>query len=277
MATKQPKSVRDYLDALVWDGVPRIDRWLVEYAGVEDSAYVRAVSRAFLIAAVRRVRQPGCSFDTMLVLEGAQGTGKSAALRILAISDDWFTDDVPMGSQDVIEATAGKWIVEMSEIEGMGQGDVAALKAFLSARVDVGTRPAYQREAPKVPRHFVIVGTTSAAEYLKDSTGNRRFWPVHVSRSFDLDRLRADRDQLWAEAAAAEAKDEPIEPIDMTPAEDMEEQYAYVVIDNQFGVEFSSRSLDAACMYVSTKLRKQAAETALTNPSSYRIKRVKAG
>ncbi len=277
MATKQPKSVRDYLDALVWDGVPRIDRWLVEYAGVEDSSYIRAVSRAFLVAAVRRVRQPGCSFDTMLVLEGAQGTGKSSALRILAISDDWFTDDVSMGSREVIEATAGKWIVEMSEIEGMGQGDVAALKAFLATRTDQA-RPAYQREVVKVPRQFVIVGTTSASEYLKDSTGNRRFWPVHVGRSFDLDRLRADRDQLWAEAAVAEAKDEPIESIDMPlPTDVTEEQHAYVVIDDQWGVMFSSASIDTACAFVSDKLRAQAEKQALVNPSSYRIKRVKAG
>lgn len=153
----------------------------------------------------------------------------------------------------------------------MGQGDVAALKAFLSAREDV-VRPTYQKETVKMPRHFVIVGTTSAAEYLRDPTGNRRFWPVHVER-FDLDRLRADRDQLWAEAAAAEATGETTDVPASTKAVDV--QYAYVVIGDRFGVEFSSRSLDAACAFVSTKLREQAPQDALVNPSSYRIKRVK--
>lgn len=272
MTTKQ-KTVRDYLDALVWDEKPRLDRWLIDYAGAEDTAYVRAVARAVLVAAVRRARLPGCKIDAMLILEGPQGIGKSVALRTLAVNEDWFTDNVPAGSREVIEATAGKWIVELSEISGMGKGDVAALKAFLSAREDVG-RPAYQREAVKVPRHFVIVGTTSATEYLQDSTGNRRFWPVRVER-FDLERLRADRDQLWAEAAVVEAKSEPIDV--PPPTEAVGEQYAYVVIDSQCGVEFSSQSLDAACMYVSARLRKQAEDHTLINPSSYRIKRVKAG
>jgi predicted P-loop ATPase len=281
MATKQ-KTVRDYLDALVWDEKPRLDRWLIEYAGAEDTPYVRAVGRAMLIAAVRRARLPGCQFDTMLVLEGLQGVGKSAALRALAVNEDWFTDGVHVGagSREVIEATAGKWIVELSEISHMGKGDAAALKAFLSAREDTG-RPAYQREAVKVPRHFVIIGTTSASEYLTDSTGNRRFWPVHVE-GFDIDRLRADRDQLWAEAAAAEASNESIDvPPEVleqrTTSAPTEPQYAYVVIGDRFGVEFSGHSIEAACAFVSTKLRDQAAVEALVNPSSYRIKRVKAG
>lgn len=271
--TKKPTSVREYLDALTWDGQPRIDRWLIEYAGVEDSAYIRAVSRAALVAAVRRARHPGCRVDEMLVIQGPQGTEKSSALRVLAIEDAWFTDDLPISgsSQAIIEATAGKWIVELSELNGMGAGDVAALKALLSAREDVPKRQAYQRVAERVPRAFMIVGTTSASEYLADTTGNRRFWPVRIER-FDVARLRADRDQLWAEAAAAEASGEQVRvPTDATH----EECVAYVVINDQIGAEFSSAHLDAACTYVADKVREQAAKPgALINPSSYHIKRV---
>lgn len=202
--------VRDYLDSLEWDGVPRVDRWLVEHGGAEDTPYVRAVGALTLIAAARRVRQPGCKFDEMLVLESEQGTDKSSALRALAVSDDWFSDDLPLNaeSQRVIEALAGHWIVEAAELKGMRKGDVEHLKAFLSRAVD-RARPAYGRLLKNVPRQCVIVGTTNSSQYLRDSTGNRRFWPVKVTR-FDLDALRRDRDQLWAEAAAREASGESI-------------------------------------------------------------------
>jgi predicted P-loop ATPase len=218
------KSVVDYLSSLVWDGTPRLDRWLVDYAGAEDTPRVRAVSRAMLIAAVRRARQPGCTFDQMPVLEGPQGCGKSSALRVLAVDDAWFTDVLPLADADmrrIIEATAGKWIVEAAELASLleREDDVAkdresaprrqsaALKAYLSRSHDEA-RMAYARERTRVPRSFVIVGTTGATSYLQD-TGNRRFWPVSVRR-FDLDQLISVRDQLWAEAAVAEACGESI-------------------------------------------------------------------
>ena len=191
---KQPKDVCEYLDSLIWDQKKRIDRWLIEYAGAEDSDYVRAVSRDVLVAAVRRARQPGCKLDEMVILEGPQGSGKSGALRILA-GDEWFTDNSPLGSsRGLIEATAGKWIVEASELNRLSKGDLAAFKAFLSCSVDVA-RPAFQKEASRVPRRFVVIGTTVEIDYLTDAGGNRRFWPVRITQ-FDLERLRADRDQL---------------------------------------------------------------------------------
>jgi predicted P-loop ATPase len=216
-AKKFEKIVTNYLDALVWDGVPRIDRWLVDLAGADDTPYVRAASRAMLVAAVRRVRQPGCRFDVMPILEGPQGCCKSAALRILA-GDVWFTDDFPLSdTRRLIEATAGKWIVEAAELRCMGAGDVAALKACLSRPHDEA-RMAYQREVTRAPRSFVIVGTTSATEpYLRDPSGNRRFWPVRVQR-FDLARLAEVRDQLWAEAGIAEAAGESIHLANMDPS-----------------------------------------------------------
>jgi predicted P-loop ATPase len=208
------KSVRDYLDALVWDGKPRIDRWLIDCAGADDTPHVRAVSRRALVGAVRRVRQPGCKLDEMLVLESPQGMGTSSALRILAVDDRWFTDDLPLESDaaQLVKATAGKWIVEASASKGCSSS--ALLKACLSRRCDM-TRLPYDRKSSLVPRQFVIVGTTSETDYLRDATSNRRFWPVRIQR-FDLERLRADRDQLWAEASVAEATGESIflDPLD---------------------------------------------------------------
>lgn len=196
--------VREYLAGLVWDGVQRLDGWLPAYGHAEDTPYVRAVGALVLVAAVRRVRHPGAKFDEMLVLESAQGTNKSSALRILAVRDEWFSDDLPLNAdtQRVIEALAGKWVVEAGELKGLKKGGTDHLKGFLSRTFD-RARPAYGRLAVEVPRQCVIVGTTNDSRYLRDTTGNRRFWPVAV-QGFDLDALRRDRDQLWAEAAARE-------------------------------------------------------------------------
>lgn len=202
--------VRDYLDALTWDGQPRIDTWLQAYGGAEDGDFVRAASAITLIAAVRRIRHPGCKFDEMLVLEGDQGTNKSTALTVLAVNDDWFTDDLPLNAEGkrVIEALAGRWIIEAAELKGQRKSDIEHLKAFLSRRVD-RARMSYARLVTEVPRQCVIIGTTNSERYLRDSTGDRRYWPVRIRR-FDVAALRRDRDQLWAEAAAREARGESI-------------------------------------------------------------------
>ena len=195
----------DYLDGLRWDGVERIDKWLTTYGGAHDTPYTNAVGALMLVAAVRRVRQPGVKFDEMLVLESEQGKDKSTALKVLAVHEDWFTDDLPLNADGkrVIEAFAGKWIVEAGELKGMKKGGVAHIKGFLSRSRDRG-RMSYDRREREVGRQVVIFGTTNDSRYLRDTTGNRRFWPVSVS-VFDIDALRRDRDQLWAEAAAREA------------------------------------------------------------------------
>ena len=202
--------VAEYLAGLRWDGSSRIGRWLTTYGGADDTTYSRAVGELILVAAVRRVRQPGVKFDEMLVLESPQGTNKSTALKALAVRDDWFTDDLPLNAEAkrVIEALSGKWIVEAGELKGMRQGGANHLKGLLSRTHDKA-RMAYDRLEREVPRQCVIVGTTNDSRYLRDLTGNRRFWPVAVT-GFDLDALRRDRDQLWAEAAAREAEGAPI-------------------------------------------------------------------
>jgi predicted P-loop ATPase len=205
--------VRNYLDALHWDGVPRIDRWLTTYGRAKDSKdskYTRGVGRLALIAAVRRVRQPGCVVDQMLVLvDERQGTDKSSALRALCPDPAWFTDSVHLGGGDkaAIETLAGKWIVEASEPPGMRRGDIESLKAFRWRQVDRARR-AYDRFPTEAPRQCVFVGTTIAPVFLKDSE-SRRYWPVRAGK-FDAAAIARDRDQLWAEAAAAEAKGESI-------------------------------------------------------------------
>jgi hypothetical protein len=199
--------VRDYLDGLQWDGKPRIDTWLSEYGGAEDTEYTRAVGALMLTAAVRRVRSPGCKFDEMVVIENEeQGTNKSTALNTLAIHEDWFSDDLPLNVTDkqVIERLRGRWIIEAAELSGMRRTDIEHLKAFLSRQMD-RARMAYDRAVSEVPRQCIIVGTTNAREYLKDTSGNRRFWPVRVGQ-FNITKLRHNRDQLWAEAAAREAE-----------------------------------------------------------------------
>jgi hypothetical protein len=205
-ATSHP--LREYLNELEWDGISRIDTWLPTYGGAVDSPYVRAVGALVLLAAVRRVRQPGCKFDELLVLESAQGTLKSSALRTLCPNAEWFSDDLPLGvdSQRVIERTAGKWIIEASELHGHRGREAEQMKAFLSRQVDGPVRLAYGHLPVSVPRQFVLIGTTNSQHgYLKDSTGGRRFWPVAV-QGFDVVALERDRDQLWAEAAAREAE-----------------------------------------------------------------------
>ena len=198
--------VRDYLESVTWDGTPRLHNWLSVYGEAEDTPYTRAVGSLMLLAAVRRVRQPGCKFDEMLVLRSAQGTGKSTALATLCPNPDWFSDDLPLNADTkvAIEQMRGRWIVEAAELKGMRQAKVEHMKAFLSRQTD-RARLAYDRIATDAPRQCIFVGTTNSERFLLDGTGNRRFWPVPVG-FWDLEALQRDRDQLWAEAAQLEAE-----------------------------------------------------------------------
>lgn len=210
--------VRDYLSSLTWDGDPRINTWLTTYGGAEDNSetsdeqtYLEAVSSIVLIAAVRRILHPGCKYDEMLILESEQGLSKSSALRALCPRDEWFSDDLPLNvdAKEIIERTLGKWIIEASDLVGGRRADRDHLKSMLSRQVDGPARMAYARIPVERPRQFIIIGTTNSAEYLPDTTGARRFWPIKVRR-FDVEGLIRDRDQLWAEAVFREATGESI-------------------------------------------------------------------
>lgn len=202
--------VLDYLDALQWDGRQRLPTWLQVYMGADGGRLNAEIGAKTLVAAVRRARQPGTKFDQLLVLEGRQGTGKTTALRILAGPDHYSDQSVlAVADREQQEALRGVWIHEISELTGIRRAAVDKIKHFLS-RIEDRARPAYGHFRVDLKRHGICVGTTNDDEYLKDETGNRRFWPV-VTRAIDTARLAADRDQLWAEAAALESQGYSIE------------------------------------------------------------------
>lgn len=218
--------VRESLRNLKWDGVRRLRTWLSRYLGAEDTPLNRAIGMKTMVAAVRRVNEPGCKFDYVPVLEGAQGTGKSTALKILAGEDEFFSDQdlVHLDAKAQQEALRGKWIYEIAELSGLSRTESERTKAFLSRTHDRARR-AYGYASIDQPRRCIFIGTTNDNNYLKDPTGNRRFWPVATGR-IDLDALAADRDQLWAEAVIADAAGEtlylPSELLDSAAAEQAE-------------------------------------------------------
>lgn len=204
--------VLDYLDALEWDGTPRVDDWLIRHAGAANTPLVRAVSRLLLVAAVRRVRSPGCEFDEIVVLiSTTQGHGKSKSIKALCPDPQWFSDDLPLGadSKIIIERLSGKWIIEAAELKGMRRSDAEQLKSFLSRTTD-RARMAYGRFASEVPRQFILFGTTNSRHFLQDTTGNRRYWPIELSKEMDPNAIASEREQLWAEAALYESRGESI-------------------------------------------------------------------
>jgi hypothetical protein len=200
---------REYLDGLQWDRQPRLDRWLVTYAGAKDTELTRMFGRKHLVAGVRRLRRPGCKHDAMIVLEGDQGVGKSTLIRILG--GEFFSDSLSIGEdpRTVIERMEGTWIAEAAELTGLGKRESEQVKAMLSRQSD-RARPAYGRRSIDRPRQFILFGSVNDTQYLRDPTGNRRFWPVRVG-NVDLTELQRDRDQLWAEAAHFEATGESLE------------------------------------------------------------------
>ena len=194
--------VRDYFESLVWDGVPRLDTWLVNYFHVEGSEYVRAIGPRYLMSAVARIYRPGCKVDHVLVLEGPQGRQKSEALRTLVKNDSWFTDRLShVASKDAALEIAGVLIVEIAEMDALTKATSSAIKAFLTRRRD-RFRPPYGKHTINLPRQCVFAATINptAGGYLKDPTGARRFWPVACHGMIDCHGLEKVRDQLWAEA-----------------------------------------------------------------------------
>lgn len=202
--------IRHYLEKLegkgTWDHTKRLPRLFQQYFGtVEDAGapdtdteYLAAIAVKFMIAAVARMMNPGCKVDTMLVLEGAQGVGKSSAARILA-GTAYFSDNLPsLNTKDASDHIRGKWIIELGELSAMQKSEIESTKAFIS-RQEEKFRPAYRRKEIVYKRRCVFIGTTNQDKYLRDETGNRRFWPVSVGK-INLEALTRDRDLLWAEA-----------------------------------------------------------------------------
>lgn len=194
--------IKDYFATLHWDGQERIDTLLIDYFGAKDSPYTRAVIRKTLVAAVARIYKPGVKFDSILVLNGPQGMGKSTFFAILG--KQWFSDSLSisdMRDKTAAEKLLGNWILEISEMNGIRKTEVEVVKSFVT-RQDDKFRQAYGVNVESHPRKCIIVGSTnSEGGFLRDVTGNRRFWPVHVPGTgkhhpWELDCV----DQIWAEA-----------------------------------------------------------------------------
>lgn len=194
--------IKEYLKTLTWDGVKRIDTLLIDYFGAEDTPYTRAVIRKTLVAAVARIFEPGKKFDSILVLNGPQGMGKSTFFAILG--KQWFSDSLSiadMRDKTAAEKLQGYWILEISEMNGIKKTDVETVKSFVT-RQDDKFRQAYGVNVESHPRSCVIVGSTnSEGGFLRDVTGNRRFWPVHVPGTGKHHPWEVtDTDRIWAEA-----------------------------------------------------------------------------
>ena len=198
--------VREYLQELAWDKKPRLDSWLKRSFGANNNEkYLSLVGRKVLIGAVARVMRPGCKFDNVMILEGQQGRGKSTVISILF--GDWFSDSpLPIGDKEAYQLIQGKWAFELGELDSFNKAEVTALKQFFSQQVD-RFRPSYGRYASDFPRQTVFWGTTNQDTYLRDYTGNRRFWPVFCAQ-IDKQWIRDNRDQLWAEALQCFVDDE---------------------------------------------------------------------
>ena len=194
--------VLDYLNSLKWDGIERLDKLFIDYLGAEDNIYTRAVARKSLTAAVARAYEPGCKYDTMPILVGRQGAGKSTLIRTMG--KKWYADGLStFEGKEAAESIQGKWIIEAGEMAGYTRAEENASKQFLSRQVDV-FRQAYGRRTQEYPRRCVFFGSSNQYEFLKDITGNRRFWPIDIEAQKPTKNvyvnLPGEVDQIWAEA-----------------------------------------------------------------------------
>ena len=204
--------VREYLDSCAWDGVPRVDTLLIDYLGAEDTPYTRAVTRKALVAAVARIYRPGCKFDYMLTIRGTQGIGKSAL--IAKLGGKWFSDSfTTVQGKEAYEQVLGVWLMEVGELAGMRKAEAEIIKQFVSKQTD-RFRPAYGRRLQEFPRQCIFIGTTNEAQFLRDTTGNRRFWVVDTPNDPARDmweELTPDTvAQVWGEAVQLFKDGEPL-------------------------------------------------------------------
>lgn len=209
--------VRDYLRGLKWDGVPRMEKLFTKYLGAPNTAYTRGIARMMMIGGVTRVFEPGHKFDFVVILEGLQGKRKSTFIKTLA--RNWFVElegDLHDRKQ-LVEKMQGAWILEIPELSGFGKAEIQAIKALFSADHDK-VRLAYDKRGKLFKRQCIFIGSTNDAEYLRDPTGGRRFWPIVCNvESIDIAGLRAEVDQMWAEAMHAYQEMRKAQPDDILP------------------------------------------------------------
>lgn len=193
--------VSEYLEGLIWDQKSRASTWLPDIFGADDTKINRAFGRMFLISAVARALNPGCQVDTMLIIEGEQGIRKDTAIRELFGPEYVMGSLINFKSKEVGLSMQGVWAISLGELEAFGAADIRTIKNFITLRRD-DYRPPWGRHFVKRPRRVVFIGSTNEENYLRDPTGARRFWPFKANK-VDIDKLRRDRDQLWAEAVHA--------------------------------------------------------------------------
>lgn len=205
--------VQDYINGLTWDGVKRLDTLFIDYLGAEDNEYNRVVCRKAFTAAIARAMEPGCKFDNMLILCGPQGIGKSTILDKMSLG--FFNDSIrTFEGKEASELLQGVWLVEIAELDAFKRSDVTCIKQFLSLRAD-RYRAAYGRNVKELPRCCVFFGTCNQTDFLQDTTGNRRFWPVDVGiiphEKTVFNDLTSDIiSQVWAEAKVRWQMGEPL-------------------------------------------------------------------
>ena len=232
--------VKTFLTSLSWDGQHRLDTLFIEYLGAADTPYVRAVTRKAFTAAVARAMEPGCKYDTMLILAGPQGIGKSTLLD--KMSKGWFNDSIrTFEGKEASELLQGVWLVEIGELDAFRMTDIARIKQFLSLRTD-RFRAAYGRHVKDIPRNCVFFGTTNSCEFLRDRTGNRRFWPIDVGVRKHAknvwDDLDKEIDQIWAEAVIRWKLGEKLHLVGEIEAEAQIEQEAHREVSSKEGLIF---------------------------------------
>lgn len=192
--------IKDWLKTIEWDGICRLDSWLHLYTGCALNVYTSEVGKILLCGAIRRIMEPGCKFDYMVILEGDQGTMKSSLFEILG-GDHFVSLSFDHHEKEIIENIQGAWFIEIADMGGFAKKDIEWLRAFLTRRVDRCRLP-YARTSGDFKRHNIFVGTTNPSgdnEYLKDDTGNRRFFPISTG-ILNINGLKSVRDQLFAEA-----------------------------------------------------------------------------
>lgn len=204
--------VKEFLTGLKWDGIKRLDTAIIDYLGAEDSVYTRAVTRKSIVAMIARAMVPGCKYDYMPILAGPQGIGKSTFLSILG--KRWYSDSLQtFEGKEASEMIQGVWLNEVGELTGMTKSETNAIKQFLSRREDIYREP-FGRRTKAFPRRCVFFGTTNESEFLKDRTGNRRFWPIEVGlyqpTKSVFTQLEEEAPQILAEAFVYWQMGEPL-------------------------------------------------------------------
>ncbi|QNB48191.1 virulence-associated protein E [Thermanaerosceptrum fracticalcis] len=266
--------VQEYLTSLKWDGIKRLDTLLIDYLGAEDNVYTRAVIRKSLAAAVARAMTPGCKYDYMPIFVGPQGIGKSTFLRILGRR--WFSDSLQIfEGKEAAEMIQGVWINELGELNGLSRAETNAVKQFLSRTEDIYREP-YGRRTGVYSRRCVFFGTTNDSEFLRDRTGNRRFWPVDVGLQEPtknvFTQLEEEVDQIWAEAFLAWQLGEPLYLSGEAERISVQEQEAHresnakegvirEFVERQVPTNWYKRSLSERRMYWSGEFKNQTEKT----------------